>query len=282
MSNITKYTDQEMVEILYQIVFDRLPSVSDLSNILEKICTKKISYNDLLVSFISSAEFIDILSRNAERYHLHFIHNTRIKLIHNIIPQGDVILDIGGANGSLIEYGYKREFQRLIVTDIPPDDRIQELKVIDLHKKWSSHNNIEVILTSMTDLSILDNESIDLVWAGQVVEHISEQELICAFNEIWRVLKKEGRFCFDTPNGIMARIHSPDKFLHPEHKKEYVPYEMRSLLSDHFKIEKELGLLPMLSSYKTKKFSYIEMVCNNTFSENLDYSYIMYFECKKR
>ena len=278
----TLYSNEQTVDLLYQVALNRLLDQKEILAISKKIDDGEISSKDLLISIILSPEFCQILGQEAPRFHLYFIHNTRIKLIKFILPKADIILDIGGANGSLIEYGYEYSFQKMIVTDIPPDSRIDELKQIDLEKKWSLHSKIEVLLTSMTDLSAIESDSIDLVWAGQVVEHISESELKKSLEEIYRVLKIGGKFCFDTPNALMARIHSPNYLLHPEHKKEYTPKEMRNLISGHFCIEKELGLLPMPISYKNNDFSYIELIMNNSFSDSLDYSYIMYFECQKR
>ncbi len=273
--------DRKLINLIYKIVLKRTTPEENIDEILGNINSGALSYRKLLLSLILSSEFMDSLSVDAADDYLLFVHNTRLKLIKYILPKGNVILDIGGANGSVIEYGYPHKFKKLILTDIPPESRVKELREVDIQKKWEACNNVEVILTSMMDLSMIQDASIDMVWAGQVVEHVSEEELSISLQEIKRVLKVGGFFCFDTPNSIMARIQSPNKFIHPEHKKEYTPEEMRELVRPHFTIEKELGLAPMPISYEKGEFSYHEVVLNNTFSENLDHSYIMYFMCRK-
>ena len=273
----------QVVEMMYNIVLARKPSEANVNEILIQLENGALNYERLFISLVLSSEFMDLLARDAAENHSLFLHNTRLKLIKYIIPRGEVILDIGGANGSLVDNGYPHKFRRLIVTDLPPQSRIEQLKKIDLQKKMQNtgREHIEVVFTSMTDLSMIEDESVDLVWAGQVVEHVTEEELVVALEEIKRVLTVGGNFCFDTPNALMTRLHSPDRLIHPEHKKEYTPTQIRQMMGHHFRIEKELGLVPMPISFKTKSFSYHEMILNNTFSENLDQSYCMYFHCIK-
>src|SRR5262249_46570762 len=156
------------------------------------------------------------LLRDPIRHHLHVLHQARLKLIRCFLPAAPRILDVGGANGSMLDYGFPHAFDELILTDIPPDQRIPELRDIDLVQKWKHRGNVRVLYTSLSDLSAIPDGSIDLVWVGQVVEHIPVDELPVAFREIRRVLSPSGRYCFDTPNGIMTRIHSPDALIHPE------------------------------------------------------------------
>lgn len=275
------YDGKNIVEIIYKVALNRMPSSEEINSVVAELDAGRTNYRKLFMQLILSAEFVDNIAIEAVEYHLLFIHNTRMKLIKHMLPKADVILDIGGANGSLIEYGYNHDFNKLILTDLPPESRIEELRKIDLAEKWSMRKNIEVLYTPMTDLSMIEGDSVDLVWVGQVVEHVTENELKKSFSEISRILTFDGVFCFDTPNDILARIHSPQNLLHPEHKKEYTPAEMRTLLQPYFRIEQELGLVPMPISYKTKRFSYNEMILNNSFSDNLDQSYIMYFMCSK-
>lgn len=271
---------KDIIANIYDVTLNRIPSDEEIKQVLKIAATEGLTKRALFISLLCSSEFVISLSDDAIKFHSNFIHNTRIKLISNFLPAANVILDIGGANGSLVEYGYKQDYEKLIITDLPSEERIESLKDVNLFDKWGHNPKIEVIYTTMSDLKQLQDGSVDLVWVGQVVEHIEENDLIIAFSEIKRVLKPEGFFCFDTPNGIMSRIHSPDKLLHPEHKKEYTPAEMRNLLAPYFEIKQELGLVPMPISYKSGQFSYHEMVMNNTLSDNLDHSYLMYFKCQ--
>jgi SAM-dependent methyltransferase len=271
----------DIIRTLYRVALRREPGDAEVDEALANIENGRGTLEGLFLASTLSSEFMDLAQARAAENHLLYIHNTRIKLIKFLLPPANVILDIGGANGSMLDYGYPHPFQKLILTDLPQNDRIPELQAVDLERKWKHAQNIEVVYTSMTDLSSIESESIDLVWVGQVVEHLHEWELELALKEIRRVLKNQGCFCFDTPNAILTRIHSPDQLIHPEHKKEWTPDEMRRRLSENFVIEQELGLIPMPNTFRTRSFSYEEMVLNNGFSDTLDHCYLMYFKCRK-
>jgi ubiquinone/menaquinone biosynthesis C-methylase UbiE len=270
---------EDAVRAIYSAAFGREPRDDELRRVVEEAGAHGL--RKVLVETVLSSEYLDVMCQNALEDHLWYVHNARLRLIKYVLPPADVILDIGGANGSLVEYGYPHRFSRLIITDIPQDDRIAELKSVDLNERWGKDPRVKVMLTRMSDLSEVDDASIDMVWAGQVVEHMAEEEYVRVLSEVFRVLKVGGLFCLDTPNAVMARIHSPDRLLHPEHIKEYTPSQMRTLLRDRFAIERELGLVPMPRSHESGRFSYEEMILNNCFDDDLERSYLMYFMCRR-
>ena len=69
--------------------------------------------------------------------------------------------------------------------------------------------------------------SADLIFAGQVVEHLWADELISFFHECCRILKPGARLIFDTPN---ERITGEAGWKHPEHTVEFRPDDARVLL----------------------------------------------------
>lgn len=270
------------VDQIYHSLLDRFPAPDERAAVVRAIEEGSFTLEDFAIRTTLQTEFIERLLGQAQRHHLHALHSARLKLIRWFLPPGNRILDVGGANGSMLEYGYPHKFQEIILTDIPPDERIPELRDIDLTRRWAHLGNVRVVYTSMTDLSVIPDATLDLVWVGQVVEHITEDELKISLREIRRVLRPGGRFCFDTPNGILTRIHSPDRLIHPEHKKEYRPDELRALLANAgFTIEEELGMTPMPRTYRTGVFSYEEMVLNTGFSRELESCYLQYFNCVK-
>jgi len=258
------------IEDTYQAVLGRKPNESDVDNIRSQNLTAR----QLSIQLLYSAEFLSAICAEAKEHHHAIIHGARIRLIRSL-PRADVILDIGGANGSLVEFGYRHDYRRLIISDLPPEDRIAELQTVDLAKKWQWNPRVQVI----NDLSEIQNNSVDLAWAGQLIEHIAQEDLLAFLAEIKRVLRPGGRFCLDTPNALMARIHSPE-LLHPDHKYEYTPDELEEILGKYFEIENKLGLIPMPDSYEVRQFLYQEMPIGS-FSENLNNCYIMYFSCRK-
>ncbi len=76
-----------------------------------------------LVASFNRPEYVRWASRHAADLHLQMIHNARLKLIATCLPKARVIVDLGGAAGSIYGLGYPYKFRELIVVDLPPDDR---------------------------------------------------------------------------------------------------------------------------------------------------------------
>jgi len=98
----------------------------------------------------------------------------------------------------------------------------------------------------------------------------------------FRALRPGGHFCLDTPNARLTRLESPDNLIHPEHKKEYYPHELREKLTEHgFIAEKELGICPMPESVREKRFLWDEMFAGARLSESPEESYLFFIHARK-
>ncbi len=71
-----------------------------------------------------------------------------------------------------------------------------------------------------------ENESFDYVISFQVIEHIKQDKEFV--KEVWRVLKKGGRFIVSTPNAPMSLTRNP------WHVREYTGEELQALLGREF------------------------------------------------
>lgn len=71
-----------------------------------------------------------------------------------------------------------------------------------------------------------ENESFDYVISFQVIEHIKQDKEFV--KEVWRVLKKGGRFIVSTPNAPMSLTRNP------WHVREYTGGELQALLGSEF------------------------------------------------
>lgn len=71
-----------------------------------------------------------------------------------------------------------------------------------------------------------EDESFDYVISFQVIEHIKQDEEFV--KEVWRVLKKGGRFIVSTPNAPMSLTRNP------WHVREYTGEELQALLGREF------------------------------------------------
>jgi glycosyltransferase involved in cell wall biosynthesis/predicted SAM-dependent methyltransferase len=218
-----------------------------------------------------------------ERHGL-LIHAARLELIKAHLPPAAQIIDLGGANSPLHKMGYPHRFAKLTMIDLPPTGRHEYYKdvVVDT---TSENGQVVVKFGDMTDLQSFADESIDLVWSGQSIEHVSEEAGTRMCQEAFRVLRRGGSFCLDTPNRLLTAIHTQDiggGFIHPEHCIEYTPKQLKGVLeAAGFHLTSSLGVCEMPSTVITGRFHYADFITGRRISENVDRSYIQYFHCVK-
>jgi SAM-dependent methyltransferase len=134
----------------------------------------------------------------------------------------------------------------------------------------------------MVNMSGLADESADMVWSGQSIEHITREEAHHVYAEVMRVLKPGGHFCLDTPNRTLTRLHNPRGFIHPEHKIEYtVPELVLYLTQAGFKVNRTIGMCPMVRSLRKRLFYPQELVENAELTDHAESSYLFYVESVK-
>lgn len=216
--------------------------------------------------------------------HLNLIHHARIKMVSTLLPKGSHILDLGGANCPLYKMGYPHHFEKLTLIDLPADKRHQYYKDIEVDAE-TTLGKVVLRYTDMTNLIDIENESVDFVWSGQSIEHVPAEsgERMC--HEVFRVLKKGGAFCLDTPNRHLTKIHTHPiggGFIHPEHYIEYFPEQLEKILSRAgFTIQSALGICDMPESVATNEFHYSDFIFGKEFTPNINNGYIQYFHCVK-
>lgn len=93
----------------------------------------------------------------------------------------------------------------------------------------------------------LRNQQFDMIYMGQVVEHIYEDKLPNVLIWIKNHLAPGGRFCFDTPNRLITRFETgEDRYIDPNHKREYTPAAFATLLKTAgFVVTRQWGILDM-------------------------------------
>ncbi len=96
-----------------------------------------------------------------------------------------------------------------------------------------------------------------MIYMGQVVEHIYEDKLPNVLLWIKNHLAPGGRFCFDTPNRSITRFETgEDRYIDPDHKREYTPDELVVLLkAAGFSIEQQWGILNMPNVLANQRLS---------------------------
>lgn len=217
--------------------------------------------------------------------HLYYAHFARVKLVSSLLPQADTILDLGGANGSLYDMGYPYKFKKITVVDLAPELRDDMYKEIDLKKTITPNGPIDVYFGDMADLSFASDNSVDMVWSGESIEHIDEAAGTRMIKEAYRVLKPGGHFCLDTPNRLLTEVHTRDSgggFIHPEHKIEYYPKDLvRKLRTAGFKIVESRGIREMQRTISSGQFDYSDYILGAALPTKVESAYMQYYHCVK-
>jgi ubiquinone/menaquinone biosynthesis C-methylase UbiE len=101
------------------------------------------------------------------------------------IKESDVVLDLASA---YCEFINNIKAGSKIAVDINPD-------IISYAKE-----DVDVIISSSTDLSQINEKSIDVVFISNFFEHISKENIVKTLKEVYRVLKNDGKILLLFPN----------------------------------------------------------------------------------
>ena len=235
---------RQAVRMAYQVILDREPDPGARQQFERGLLDGQISRHGMTESLIHSEELrMSVPITNV----LLSMHVSRSEFVRGM-PRASRILDLGGthqgyADGALVHLGYPYRFDRLLVVDLPPEERHE------IYRGGSDGTTVESPLGpvdfafhSMTELARYDDSSFDLVYSGQSIEHISEAEGELVFGEVFRLLTPGGWLCLDTPNGPAWRTRS-DELMNPDHKIEYSRGELESkLVAAGFEVRESKGL----------------------------------------
>ena len=224
------------------------------------------------------------IKKHALDDHLNLIHRARVRMVSTLLPPGDVILDLGGANCPLYKMGYPHKFKKLYLIDLPPEERCDMYKEIIVDPDCEG-GEVVIKYGDMTDLKAFSDDSVDFVWSGQSIEHVPLEAGREMCRAAYRVLRPGGMFCLDTPNRLITQIHTRDVgggFIHPEHWIEYEPKQLRELLEEAgFTVHRVLGVCEMPVTAQSGNFDYTDFLYGEQFTDKVDQCYIQYFHCVK-
>jgi SAM-dependent methyltransferase len=162
------------------------------------------------------------------------MHVSRSEFVAGL-PPARRILDLGGthqgfADGALVHLGYPYPFEKLVVVDLPVEERDEIYQGGSSGEPVVSElGPVEFAFHSMVDLGRYADESFDLVYSGQSIEHVSEEDGDGVLRDAFRVLAPGGWLCLDTPNGPVWRLRSAAPMNH-DHKIEYAAGELAAKL----------------------------------------------------
>ncbi len=140
------------------------------------------------------------------RAFLRFIGKDKIK--------NKIILDIG-CGLAWFEYQNRKVAKKIWAID-------KNEKHIEQNKKFFKDKKVVFIKGSALKIP-LKNESVDMVVASEVIEHIPKKTESIFFREVRRVLKKKGNLFLSTPNDhLMVKLFDPAWYFghrHYNHKE---------------------------------------------------------------
>ena len=213
---------KQSVRMAFNVILDREPDDEGGADYTAKLETGELSRRGVAEALAHSEEF----RRNVPIGNvLLSMHVSRSAFVAGL-PRAARILDLGGTHqglpdGALVHLGYSYPFERLVVVDLPVDERDE------IYQGGSSGapvvselGPVQFAFHSMVDLSGYPDGSFDLVYSGQSIEHVSEADGDTVVSEAYRVLTPGGWFCLDTPNGPLWRLRSDGPMNH-DHKIEY-------------------------------------------------------------
>lgn len=101
------------------------------------------------------------------------------------VPPNSSVVEVGAGYCEFINY---IQAGRKIAVDL------------NSHVHHYANDDVEVLLTSSTDLSALASGSIDIAFASNFLEHLTRKDIVLTLREVARVLAPGGRFLVLQPN----------------------------------------------------------------------------------
>jgi hypothetical protein len=234
---------------------------------------------------VTSAEYQSLVAGSPAAWDMmsHYLHLERCRVVH-ALPPSPVIVDLGGASpgdprGALLAMGYPHRFERLTIVDVPPGKSFEQrsgVETFDVVRTGSGP--VHYAYRHMKDAGRLDVEpgSVDLVWMGESVEHVTEAEFDDILPWIVRSLRPGGRLGIDTPNRRVTRLLAPDSLIHSDHKIEYEVDALRAKLTGAgLVIELEGGIGRADESLRTGRLDPGEIIWKSPLNSYARDSYLM-------
>ena len=224
---------EDQVRYAYEVLLRREPDPGALATYVPQLRDGHLAVGAFLDGLRTSEEF-RVRTPVGEASFLQSLHFSRIELILGL-PPAKRIVDLGGSAtyselGALVLLGYPYDFDLLTIVDLPPEDRHDLYKSEAWRRVETAQGPVEYVYGSMTDLSFVDDGTVDLVFSGQSIEHVSRADAQVVLQEVARVLRPGGHVVLDTPNGPVCRLQTPD-FIDPDHEHEYSLAELEALVT---------------------------------------------------
>jgi predicted SAM-dependent methyltransferase len=288
----------ELVTRAYEAVLGRDVDPEGLALWGRQLESGQTSRDELIARLVDSTEF-GSLRKALQKLNgssqirgsriLHALHESRVQVVKQL-PKAEVIVDLGGSwagrvEGALVTMGYPYRFKSLTIVDLPRDQRHEVYANICGEHHDVIHTPlgpVNYVYTSLAELSAFADESIDFVYSGQSIEHVTIEDAGRACDEVRRILKPGGYFCLDTPNRAVTVLQCPDHLINPDHRYEYTHRELSGLLESHGLVVREAkGLNLAAQSVAEGRFIAEELMDNPGVFDDIEKCYLLYYRCQK-
>lgn len=275
---------ERFVRSAFQIILRRDPDPHGLQNYVTVLEEQKLTTDGVLDELLTSMELrVGVPYQNI----LRSLHQSRCDFVR-MLPRARRILDLGGTDqsgdaGALVSMGYPYRFELLTIVDLPGGERHELYGYLASSETVESRcGPVQYRYHSMVDLSPYPDASFELVFSGQTIEHITEDEAKKMLAEIRRVLVPGGWFCLDTPNRRVTALQlGPDVLTNPDHKLEYTHEHLSRLLHDAgFDVVDALGLSLADESLARGEFDQAEVADKHGVYAEIADCYFLAYMCR--
>ncbi len=276
-------SDARAVRMAYNVMLGREPDPVGEAFFRSHLHTRSLTRDQMVEHIRGSEEF------NVDRRFTmlgHSIHAGRCDFIRGL-PKAQRILDLGGTHqskdvGALVALGYPYSFEELVIVDLPSDDRHELYQRDETGADVESpKGRVRYRYHSMVDLSAYESSSFDLVYSGQSIEHVTEDDADVVLKEVHRVLRPGGALAVDTPNGRVTRLQQAE-FIDPDHKVEYTHEQFVAKLdAAGFDVIEAKGLNYAGASVAAGRFVEEDAAAHRGLFDDIESCYILTYLCRK-
>ncbi len=275
----------QALHVAYEVMLRRPPDHGTITEHLHQLEAGTLPRDELTQRLRGSEEF-RLWTKFQGPALPHSLHISRCEFIQSL-PKAARILDVGGAHhntkqGALVAMGYPYDFDELTIVDLPSADRHPLYRSPEHHDAIDSHlGPVRYRYHSMSDLSGYEDESFDLVYSGQSIEHIPPADGRSLLAEIRRILVPGGYLAIDTPNAKVCRLQQ-DEFIDPDHDVEYTHAEMVELLEGAgLPIVEAKGLNYMGRAVAAGRYDADEVAGNQGLFAEIDDCYLLAYVARR-
>jgi len=279
---LARLSPQQVLDLVYELILHREPDPVGTQSYLAGLQSGAITPQELAGWAVASGEWWTVTPFSGLGQSLHF---SRMLFVRSL-PPARRILDLGGTAlgnpvGALVLMGYPYEFEDLVVIDLPSADRNA------LYQEDAAHEVTETQLGpvryhyhSMADLSQYGDDSVDLVYSGQSIEHVPLDVADTVLAEVRRVLRPGGCLAIDTPNARVTRLQQ-EEFIDPDHEHEYTDAELRGKLTGAgFEIVDAKGLNHAGPSLAAGRFDVEQVATSRGLFSTVEDCYLLAYVCR--